>query len=61
MKKYFLTFLVLLILPILVNAETITTGIIQTTTSLGKSTEKIDLSNFIINKNLKMVVVKQKT
>ena len=52
MKKYFLTFLVFLLLPIIVNAESITTGIIPATTSLGKTTEKVDLDDFIINKNL---------
>ena len=52
MKKYILTFLLLLLLPIIVSAESITTGIIPAKTLLGKTTEKIDLDNFIVNKNL---------
>ena len=43
MKKYILTFLLLLLLPIIVSAESITTGIIPAKTLLGKTTEKIDL------------------
>lgn len=52
MKKYILTFLLLLMLPLIVNAETISTGIIASTTSLGKNTEKLDLDNFTMSRSL---------